>query len=598
MRLEFTFYLIPLFVTAIVAFMGAVFSQRRNTSGSTLLTVHMLLICSWALGYALEVSVVGLGAKIFFGKVQYFSIAPISAVWFAFALKFSNRAEWLTYKNRILLAIIPTITLLLIWTTELHGLMWADTWIEQGTSFSTLGTSYGSWFWVHALYTYVLLSWATVLLVRMLLRSSRLYRLQAATISLSVIAPLGANIWFVLDLPPELKLDPTPFAFTISGVALSWALLRLRFLDIMPVAQRAVVAGMPDGVIVFDAKNRVVNLNPAAEPIVGHSATEVIGQRSDHLFSDHPALVTYLQAVVDGGTEMTLQNNGHTRHFDVQVSALWDREDVSTGRLLVLRDITSRKEAEIALSNARDQAVEASRTKSEMLARVSHELRTPLGVILGYTQLLEDGTFGSISDTQKGIANNIIDSTNYLTSLVVELLDQAQLDQGRVILQLEAFDIGHFITEIETKMRVLAERKALKFTIKVVEKECQKTWQGDKKRLQQVLINLINNAIKFTKEGEIKIVFSFPEADCWRIQVIDTGIGIPKEIQPHIFEPFQQVDGSSTREYGGAGLGLSIVKQFITLMGGSIVVDSQEGEGSSFTIDLPKAFIQTSPQES
>ena len=246
------------------------------------------------------------------------------------------------------------------------------------------------------------------------------------------------------------------------------------------------------------------------------------------------------------------------------------------------------------VNTAVEKAVEASHTKSEMLARVSHELRTPLGVILGYSQLLEDGTFGPISDMQKEIANNIIDSTNYLTSLVVELLDQAQLDQGRVTLELETFDIQDFIAAIEAKMRVLAEKKGLKFTVITTEGDdagLQKTWRGDEKRLQQVLINLINNAIKFTKVGEIKISFSFPEKGCWRIQVSDTGIGIPKAIQPQIFEPFQQVDGSATREYGGAGLGLSIVKQFITLMDGTIIVDSEEGKGSCFTIDLPQHSI-------
>jgi len=252
----------------------------------------------------------------------------------------------------------------------------------------------------------------------------------------------------------------------------------------------------------------------------------------------------------------------------------------------VISDISERKRVEEELAQARDQALEASRLKTELLAKVSHELRTPLGAILGFSEILELGIYGALCEKQKLTLAEIIDSTYYLTNMVNGLLDQAQLDAGKLKLNLSSFAPTDILTGTLSKLKVLADNKGLSLTAEIAV-DMPAVLTGDLVRLQQILVNLTSNAIKFSQTGSIKIDLYRPNVDRWAIQVTDTGIGIPLEAQAHLFEPFMQVDGSITRKQAGTGLGLSIVKQLATLMGGEVTLESEVGRGSTFTVLLP-----------
>lgn len=245
-----------------------------------------------------------------------------------------------------------------------------------------------------------------------------------------------------------------------------------------------------------------------------------------------------------------------------------------------------RQRNQALVAQARDQAVRANRFKSELLAKVNHELRTPLGVILGYSQFLQHGTFGTLNEEQANAIGLIIGSTNYLTALVNGLLDQAQLETGKINLQNIPLDARQMIAEVETRMRILAEDKGLAFTVSVTD-TLPPTFMGDRMRLQQILTNLLGNAIKFTANGRIHISADLDGPGHWLLQVSDTGPGIPAAEQERIFQAFVQLDGSPTRQHSGAGLGLSITKQLIEVMGGQISVDSAPDRGSTFTARLP-----------
>lgn len=244
------------------------------------------------------------------------------------------------------------------------------------------------------------------------------------------------------------------------------------------------------------------------------------------------------------------------------------------------------------LATARDQALQASYLKSQILARVSHELRTPLNAIQGYVELLHNGIFGQLTTKQLDAVTNVIDSTHYLADLVNELLDQAQLEVGAIKLNQVAFDPVRVLGQVSARMSVLAEAKGLQFLM-VTDPQLPDLVVGDPQRLQQVLVNLTSNAIKFTKSGQVKVSLFRAGLDRWAMQVEDTGLGIPVEAKADIFEPFWQVDGSVTREHNGTGLGLSIVKQLVELMRGEIQLQSKVGQGTTFTV-----FIPTSPVSS
>jgi signal transduction histidine kinase len=199
---------------------------------------------------------------------------------------------------------------------------------------------------------------------------------------------------------------------------------------------------------------------------------------------------------------------------------------------------------------------------------------------------MQINVFGKLSDKQREAVVQIIDSTHYLTKLVNELLDEAQIESKTLKLYRDRFSPTEFLHSIETNIAALVRQNRLEL-VTTIDPNLPKTLYGDEQRLRQILYNLIGNAIKFTKNGEIMVRLYSTNEDEWAMQVSDTGLGIPKEAQEYIFEPFRQVDPSSTFENRGTGLGLSITKQLVDLMHGRITLESEVGKGSTFTIFLP-----------
>ncbi len=255
----------------------------------------------------------------------------------------------------------------------------------------------------------------------------------------------------------------------------------------------------------------------------------------------------------------------------------------------VIQDITTRKEAEASLEAyaeqlalARDQALEASQYKSLLLSKVSHELRTPLGGILGYAELLHDDLYENIAEEQLAFIKRIIQNGQHLDGLIDDLLDQAQIEQGTI--KLESFptsipQLCHFLQDL---LAPLATQKGLTLSI-TASPALPEYATVDEKRLRQIVINLVNNAIKFTETGGVTVYFSPLENEHWQIKVSDTGLGIAPEAQQKIFDSFWQAN----RMAKGYGLGLSIVYQLVKLMHGRVWVESEIGQGSTFNVLLP-----------
>ena len=231
-------------------------------------------------------------------------------------------------------------------------------------------------------------------------------------------------------------------------------------------------------------------------------------------------------------------------------------------------------------------AQEASDLKSHILARVSHELRTPLGVIVGMAEMLRLEAYGTMTPEQKNLLERIQVNSKFLETTFSELLEQSQLDKDILPMQIVSFSPADLLKKIIPDLRQEADEKGLRFE-ENISPDLPETLWGVRSRVEQILFHLARNAVKFTQTGSIEVSLLRPDEKRWAIRVADTGIGIPKEHRESIFEPFRQVDESIAREYGGVGLGLSIVKRLTSSMKGTIRVESEPGEGSTFTVFLP-----------
>ena len=232
------------------------------------------------------------------------------------------------------------------------------------------------------------------------------------------------------------------------------------------------------------------------------------------------------------------------------------------------------------------RATEANEFKTRFIARVSHELRTPLGALLGMSEMLQENVYGPLTPAQNDIVQRIINNTHVLEQVFTELLEQSKLESGQLHLRIGEFSPKILAQTVHSNNLPLAMQKGLAMHVEV-DSALPDILIGDKARIEQILSNLVVNAIKYTQSGSIAIRVRGEGSTEWVLLVMDTGIGISAEDQTYIFEPFRQVDETAGRKFGGVGLGLSIVKQLVEAMDGTVSVESKVGVGSTFTVVLP-----------
>ncbi|MBL8736231.1 MAG: hypothetical protein JNL12_07400, partial [Planctomycetes bacterium] len=258
------------------------------------------------------------------------------------------------------------------------------------------------------------------------------------------------------------------------------------------------------------------------------------------------------------------------------------------------QDITDRKMAAVELLRAKEAAESSSRAKSAFLAAMSHEIRTPMHAVLGYAAMLRETP---LSDEQRDYADVIARSGTALLRLIDDILDFSKVEAGKLTLDSVPLDLVQVASDVVRLLQAQAEEKGVRLHLQAPASPC--VVLGDPARVRQVLLNLVGNALKFTPKGEVRIGIGEVTGGQWRVEVVDTGIGIPPAQQARLFREFEQVDDSTRRQYGGTGLGLAISRRLILAMGGRIGMCSEPGQGSTFWFAMHRAaapLVATSAQ--
>jgi PAS domain S-box-containing protein len=374
------------------------------------------------------------------------------------------------------------------------------------------------------------------------------------------------------------------------------------------VQDKAIIEAIFDGVVSIDQQGQILEFNPAAERMFGYQRTEVSKLRITDLIAreslrEKPSHnVTYYLARGRGSLfgrpieAVAIRADGSNFPIEWAISRIGSTEPPRF--VLIIRDVTRRKLAESQLLQAKEAAEAASRAKSSFLANMSHELRTPLSAVIGYTEMLREeaedrGYVDMLPDLGK-----IQTAGNQLLSTISDILDLSKIEAGKMELHLETFDLSLLIQELVTTSRPLAEKNG-----SILSVDCHDhigTMYADRTKVQQILLNLLDNAAKFTHQGSITLTVTRepagPKDQAGSVafvsfRVADTGIGMTQAQLDQLFQPFVQGDNEISREYGGTGLGLTICQRFCQLMGGGIHVESAVDEGSVFTVRLPAVVV-------
>ena len=533
-------------------------------------------------GYLFEVTAPTMEAALVAVKMQYLGslVMPICYCYFAFMYCFEEAPIRLLK----LLVAIDAGLLVMILTCDHHNIFyrqveWQTT--PQGHSYLYLvyGPGYVVFMVCAILIPYVMSLYA---LIRASARKGEdmIDRKYSLILVLSIL-PVLALYAYVMKLTRAYDFTPM-----VTGAVLSCVVILVwsrKVYDFGSLASGTLLNSMSDGVIALDEKKRVVNYNPAAAAIFQELNSHVIG-RSAADIANFPKIAEG----EEGQSEFSLGD----RFYQSHVEHISDRFDVMKGYVVVVLDMTEMRNRIEEIKQVRIQAEQANQAKSEFLANMSHEIRTPMNAIVGLSDIIMEESKGR---KVYSYACDIKSASQNLLALINDILDLSKVEAGKMELVNKEYHIKAVIDEVINMMEGAASKKGILLKCEYdMSIPCR--YRGDDGRVRQILINLLNNGLKFTKEGYVKLSVSGvpgekPGTERLHMEVKDTGCGIKEEDLEKIFENFSQVDARQNRTAEGTGLGLSISRRLVELMGGSIRVESVYGEGTTFILEIVQEIV-------
>ncbi|EOS77154.1 hypothetical protein C819_01180 [Lachnospiraceae bacterium 10-1] len=537
-------------------------------------------------GYLLEFTSPTVEAAMVAVKIQYIGslTIPISYCYFMFSYCF----EKAPIKILRLLKIMDIFILGLVFTCEKHTFYYSRTeWKQTVQGHGYLSLEYGPGYWLFMVcglivpYAFTLYALIRVCIKKPDYAADRKYRLILILSFLPVIVLCS----YVLKLTYVYDFTPLALGLTLSSVViLIWS---RKVYDFSSLASGILLESMSDGVIAIDKHERIVSFNPAAAGIFKELNIRAIGKHIEELNGFPHGMLEE-----DTREEFCLND----RFYQGHVKMISDKYEEKKGYVLLILDVTETRNYIEEIKQVREQAEQANIAKSAFLANMSHEIRTPMNAIVGLSDIIMEESRGR---KVYEYACDIKSSSRNLLALINDILDLSKVEAGKMKLVLTEYHIKTLVNEVLNMMDIVASKKGL-----MLESEYDMSipcrYMGDEIRIKQILINLLNNALKFTRQGRVKISIAGmqgEEADSeWIVfRIEDTGCGIREEDLEKIFDNFRQLDSKRSRSVEGTGLGLSITKHLVELMQGTIKVESIYGEGTVFTVKILQKIADYRP---
>lgn len=573
-------HLVPYLISvAISASVGVYAWRRRAVVGAEPFTLTILFQALVTCGYILEMTSTSLEAKIFWDNMQWLGTLSIPLAFFAFAQQYTGRKFSHPERAWGMLAIISLSFALLVVTDTFHGLLHPAARIVPGEPFSALTYEFGFAAWATISFIYLLFGLGLTTLVVHLNRSQRLYRYQIRVIIAGFLLPSFGAILTLTGLIPSAGRDITLVTYPLGDLVVAWGLFRFGLLDLLPVAHDAIIEGVLDGVLVLDARRRVLELNPAMQRILGVFPQGLIGRPAEEAFASWPDLLEHLRDPIETRTEISQERGEEQSYYDLQISPLPDHRGSVSGWVLYLRDVTGRWQVDDALQE-HIAALEVSNTELDAFAHtVAHDLKNPLSTVMGYAELLGSDLSAMSPQVVRKVAEAIMSSSSKAIDIVEALLLLASARRDEV--QSEPLRTGVIVGDVLARLSgAIAKHQA--------EISVAKTWPlavGNASLIVEVWANYVSNALKYGgMPPRVELGANRLADGMVRFWVRDNGLGLTPDEQAQLFTPFTRLHEERAE---GHGLGLSIVQRIVNKLGGEVGVESKAGEGSLFFFTLP-----------
>lgn len=539
-------------------------------------------------GYMLELTAPTPEAALVAVKIQYLGSLAIPICYCHFMFNYCYEKT----PTRILriLKLVDVFVLSLVFTCDSHNLYYRQIdWIQTTEERGYLRLEYGWGYWLFMLcgsiipYALSLSALIRVCIKRPEYAADRKCKLILFLSFLPVVA-----LWsYSMKLVYVYDVTPLVLGLVLSSVViLIWS---RKVYDFSKLASGILLDSMGDGVIALDEQQKIAGSNPAARNIFKGLDNPMIGKHIMEL-EDFPADI--LNGDNDNKEEFCIDG----RFYQGHVEQILDRNGKNKGYVVLILDVTKTRNYIEEIKQVREQAEQANIAKSAFLANMSHEIRTPMNAIVGLSDIIMEESRGR---KVYEYACDIKAASRNLLALINDILDLSKVEAGRMELVPTEYHVKTLVNEVLNMMDVVASQRGL-----MMKSEYDMTlpcrYLGDEGRIKQILINILNNALKFTKEGYVKVSVGGVKEDgedmerlSFRIE--DTGCGIREEDLKKIFDNFKQVDSRRNRSVEGTGLGLSITKHLVELMEGAITVESEYGKGSAFTVEIPQRIVDGRP---